>query len=307
MTEERTLTDTVPGGGTVDLGVTATATNLEIESMVQSMSRFHANAVHAQLAEQTARWRERLYEMREELGGEPAPEPRASDLPRCPMPGRMRTWTAPDGLWVMFVSPGRSLDLDQVEMVRVPVSAIDTDADLEAAAERWLTGYGCPPEGTVAWMLPQLRQHRNRLAENAQRDRQALSPRPMTPAERARLDAAVIEARERPAAAMQARRAPRLTTLVLYVADVEAAADWYRSALSIVWTRERHGDGPEHVSTDLGGTVIELYPASERHPVSRVRVELTVPDMFGDADRAPDGFPRRLEDLDGSVVVVNLR
>lgn len=87
---ERTFTDTVPGGGAVDLGVTATATNLEIESMVLSVSRFHADAVHAQLAEQTARWRERLYEIREELGGEPAPEPHASDLSPSPMPGRMR-------------------------------------------------------------------------------------------------------------------------------------------------------------------------------------------------------------------------
>ena len=306
MTDEQTFTDTVPGDGTVDLGVTATATNTEIESMVQAMSRFHANEVHAKLAAQFQSWRERLYQIRAELGGEPAPEPHASALPPSPMPGRMRTFTAPDGLWVMFVSPGRPLDLDQVEMVRVPVSATDSDADLANAANRWLTGYGCPPVGTAAWVLPQLRAHRDRLAEDAQRDRQALAPRPMTSEERARLDAAVVEAREWAAAAVRAHQAPRLSTLVLYVADVEKSAEWYRSALGIRWTNERHGDGPEHMSAEIGGTVIELYPAGERLP-SRCRIELELADRFGDADQASDAFPRRVEDPDGNVIAVTLR
>lgn len=45
------------------------------------------------------------------------------------------------------------------------MNATDTDADLEAAAQRWLTGYGCPPSGTIEWVLPQLRTHRDRLAD----------------------------------------------------------------------------------------------------------------------------------------------
>lgn len=269
--EERTLTDVVPGGGTVELSVTATATNLEIEEAVLSMSRFHANAVHAKLAEQIQSWRKKLYAMRAELGGDPAPEPHASALPPCPMPGRMRTWETADAVWLQWVAPGNELNLDNSEAQRVPVSATDSDADLAAAAERWLTGYGGPPAGTIAWIMPQLRQHRDRLAEE--------------------------------------RRSggPRLSTLVLYVENLAVAADWYRSALGIDWTRERHGSGPEHMSTEIGGTVIELYPASERHPVSRVRIELDVADPFGDADQAPDGFPRRLKDLDGNVVAVTLR
>lgn len=141
--EERTLIDTVPGGGTVELGVTATATNTEIEEMVLSVSRFHANAVHAQLAEQTARWRERLYAMRAEIGGEPAPEPHASDLPPSPMPGRMRYWPADGGVWLQWVAPGKEMNLDNSEAQRVPVSATDTDADLEASAEKWLTAGRC--------------------------------------------------------------------------------------------------------------------------------------------------------------------
>ncbi|KXP08732.1 VOC family protein [Tsukamurella pseudospumae] len=269
MTEERTFTDSVPGGGTVELGVTAEATNLEIEDTVLSISRFQADAVHAKLAEQTARWRERLYEMREELGGDPAPEPHASALPPCPMPGRMRAWETADAVWLQWVAPGRELNLDQAEAVRVPVSATDSDEDLVKAANRWLTGYGCPPAGTVAWMLPQLRRHRDRLAE-------------------------------------ERRGGLALRVLVIYVADVEASAAWYRSALGVRWTRERHGDGPPHMSAEIGGVLLELYPAGER-AVSRVRIQLEVADAFGDADRAPDAFPRQMEDLDGNTVVVTLR
>lgn len=268
--EELTLTDTVPGGGAVELSVTAAATNLEIEEMVLSVGRFHANAVHEKLAGQIQSWRERLYAMRAELGGESAPESHAGTLPPPPMPGRMRVWEMPDAVWLQWIAAGKELSLDNVEMQRIPVSATDSDADLAAAAARWLTGYGCPPAGTVEWMLPQLRRHRDRLVEESRREELAVR------------------------------------TLVLYVADVAMSAAWYASALGIRWTRERHGGGPEHVSAEVGGLLLELYPAGERS-VSRTRIEVAVPDVFGDAAEAPDSFPRRMEALDGNVIVVALR
>ncbi|WP_435594766.1 hypothetical protein [Tsukamurella tyrosinosolvens] len=166
MTETETLTDLIPGGGTVELTVTAHTSNLDIETMILAAQREQANAVHARLAEQVASWRRALYEMREELGGDPAPEPHPCALPPCPMPGgRMRTWETADGVWLGWIAPERPMNLDQMEALRVPVSATDTDADLEVAAQRWLTGYGCPPEGTVEWILPQLRAQRDRLAD----------------------------------------------------------------------------------------------------------------------------------------------
>ncbi|MBS4104280.1 hypothetical protein [Tsukamurella paurometabola] len=165
MTESKTLTDIIPGGGTIEMSVTAETTNLEIETMVLSVSRFHADAVHGRLAEQFASWRRSLYEMRAELGGAAAPEPHASTVPPCPMPGRMRCWGTADAVWLGWIAPGRPLDLDNVEAQRIPVSATDTDEQLAAVAERWLTGSGCPPEGTVEWVLPQLRAHRDRLAD----------------------------------------------------------------------------------------------------------------------------------------------
>jgi len=123
---------------------------------------------------------------------------------------------------------------------------------------------------------------------------------------RARLDAAVIEARDWARRAMTARHATQVTALTLYVDDVNASAKWYSAALGIAWTREKHAAGPEHVSTQVGGIVVELYPRRDR-PASRVRIELSVGDRFGDADQAPEPIPRRLTDPDGNTVVVTLR
>lgn len=165
MTDTKTLTDLIPGGGTVSLTVTAHTSSLDIETMVLDAQREQETVVHNRLAEQVQAWRRSLYAMRAELGGDPAPEPHTSILPPCPMPGRMRCWETADALWLGWIAPGRPLDLDNVEAQRIPVSATDTDEQLAAAAERWLTGYGCPPAGTVDWILPQLRRHRDRLAD----------------------------------------------------------------------------------------------------------------------------------------------
>ncbi|MCA0159109.1 hypothetical protein LB823_23155 [Tsukamurella sp. M9C] len=121
MTESRTLTDLIPGGGTVALTVTASTSNLDIETMVLDAQREQANAVHALLAEQFAFWRRALYEMREQLGGDPAPAAHPSSLAPNPMPGRMRTWDTDDAVWLQFIAPGRAMDLDNAEAVRVPV------------------------------------------------------------------------------------------------------------------------------------------------------------------------------------------
>ena len=93
---------------------------------------------------------------------------------------------------------------------------------------------------------------------------------------------------------------------MLYVNDVDVSAAWYRDALGVNWTREKHGAGPEHVSAQVGGIVVELYPRGSR-PASSVRLELSIGDRFGDADQAPEPFPRRLTDPDGNTVVVSLR
>ncbi|MGX9294430.1 VOC family protein [Tsukamurella paurometabola] len=123
---------------------------------------------------------------------------------------------------------------------------------------------------------------------------------------RARLDDAVIEAHDWARRALAARHAPQVQTLALYVNDVDASAAWYQDALGVTWTREKHTAGPEHVSAQVDGLLIELYPRGDR-PASRVRIELSVGDRFGNADQAPEPIPRRLTDPDGNTVVVTLR
>ncbi|MGC5026341.1 hypothetical protein ACLQ3K_16445 [Tsukamurella sp. DT100] len=166
MTGTRTLTDLIPGGSAVEFTITADTNSLNIESMVLDAQREQATLVHARLAKQVATWRRELYAMRAELGGKPAPETGASSQPTCPMPGRMRCWGTADAVWLQWIPAGQPLDLDHAVAQRIQVHGTDTDEYLAAAAERWLTGYGAPPAGTVDWILPQLIAWRDRLAES---------------------------------------------------------------------------------------------------------------------------------------------
>jgi predicted enzyme related to lactoylglutathione lyase len=69
--------------------------------------------------------------------------------------------------------------------------------------------------------------------------------------------------------------APSLALLVLRVSDIPTAVEFYW-ALGLTFQREQHGTGPQHFSTVLNGTVFELYPASDRFPVSTARIGFTV-------------------------------
>jgi lactoylglutathione lyase len=57
----------------------------------------------------------------------------------------------------------------------------------------------------------------------------------------------------------------RLNLLVLRTPRVEETVKFY-SALGEKFTRERHGDGPEHYAADLEGMVFEIYPATSGAP-----------------------------------------
>lgn len=68
---------------------------------------------------------------------------------------------------------------------------------------------------------------------------------------------------------------PTISLIVLRVSDIERAANAY-SMLGFTFEREQHGSGPEHFSTWANDTVFELYPASERFPVTTSRVGFAV-------------------------------
>lgn len=67
-----------------------------------------------------------------------------------------------------------------------------------------------------------------------------------------------------------------LNLLVVRCRNLESSRSFYES-LGLVFAREQHGAGPIHYSTQLGPTVLELYPTSAAS--SNVRLGLTVPNV----------------------------
>lgn len=90
-----------------------------------------------------------------------------------------------------------------------------------------------------------------------------------------------------------------LDYLVLYVRDPAASARWYTDALALRFTKEQHHSGPIHYATEIGGTVLELYPAAGTRHVTRTRIGITVPDPY---DARPE--PSIITDPDGNRVEV---
>jgi hypothetical protein len=71
-------------------------------------------------------------------------------------------------------------------------------------------------------------------------------------------------------------REPQLNLLVLYSSNVIACKAFYES-LGLIFTTERHGEGPEHVAARLaGGVVLEIYPAGRKGPTGALRLGLNV-------------------------------
>ena len=83
---------------------------------------------------------------------------------------------------------------------------------------------------------------------------------------------------------------PRLDLLVLQVADLDAASRFY-AALGLTFVRERHGAGPEHFSSSIGGVLLELYPATGGLTSHATRLGFSVPllDLAVDALLAQGG------------------
>jgi len=78
---------------------------------------------------------------------------------------------------------------------------------------------------------------------------------------------------------------PQLNLLVLRVDDVERSRTFYES-LGLMFVAERHGNGPEHFSSTLGETVLELYPRSPAGAISTIRLGFAVDDLASVQARA---------------------
>jgi hypothetical protein len=53
--------------------------------------------------------------------------------------------------------------------------------------------------------------------------------------------------------------------IVVYTNHLRECAEFYVS-LGLPLRLEQHGNGPEHYAAELGPTVFEVYPASDRRP-----------------------------------------
>ena len=65
---------------------------------------------------------------------------------------------------------------------------------------------------------------------------------------------------------------------MLRVADLDVSGRFY-ARIGLALREERHGTGPRHLSADLGGTVLELYPRGTGPASTGLRLGLVVPDQ----------------------------
>lgn len=56
---------------------------------------------------------------------------------------------------------------------------------------------------------------------------------------------------------------PHLNLVVLRSLDLDRGAEFYRQ-LGLLFTKHRHGTGPEHYSSEVSGLVFELYPLTAK-------------------------------------------
>jgi len=69
---------------------------------------------------------------------------------------------------------------------------------------------------------------------------------------------------------------PHLNLVVLRSSDIDRAAVFYRE-MGLLFTRQAHGSGPEHYSSEVSGLVFELYPLTPKSsPTTGTRIGFRV-------------------------------
>ncbi|MBX2857864.1 MAG: hypothetical protein KTR17_04310 [Cellvibrionaceae bacterium] len=66
-----------------------------------------------------------------------------------------------------------------------------------------------------------------------------------------------------------------LSLLVIRCKDLEASKNFY-VALGLSFTKEQHGDGPEHFASEINGIVFELYPHNNNSLLDKSRLGFKV-------------------------------
>jgi Glyoxalase/Bleomycin resistance protein/Dioxygenase superfamily. len=70
-----------------------------------------------------------------------------------------------------------------------------------------------------------------------------------------------------------------LSLVVIRAKDIDRLASFY-AALGFQFTRHRHGNGPEHLSSTIGETVFEIYPTNGANDsTASTRLGFSVPSL----------------------------
>lgn len=85
-----------------------------------------------------------------------------------------------------------------------------------------------------------------------------------------------------------------LTLVVIRARDIDRLAGFY-AALGFHFTKHRHGEGPEHLSSMVGETVFEIYPANNEN-------ETTISTRLGFSVPSLTNTMARLRGLDATVL-----
>jgi len=84
-----------------------------------------------------------------------------------------------------------------------------------------------------------------------------------------------------------------MSLVVLRSPDIERAVRFYQ-AIGMLFTKHRHGSGPEHYATEENSFVFEIYPIGSRIPTTSVRIGFSVDDV--------DSVVKTLADIGGQIV-----
>ncbi len=71
---------------------------------------------------------------------------------------------------------------------------------------------------------------------------------------------------------------PLMNLLVLRSPDIDRAAKFY-AEMGLLFTKHRHGTGPEHYSACVDGFVFEIYPLGNHPPTTGTRIGFSVDDV----------------------------
>ena len=69
-----------------------------------------------------------------------------------------------------------------------------------------------------------------------------------------------------------------MNLLVLRSPDIDRASKFY-AGMGLLFTKHRHGTGPEHYSSCVDGFVFEIYPLGNQPPTTGTRIGFCVDDV----------------------------